>query len=320
MVPVPDMHAIRVTSDGAQPILESVPKPQQQPGVAIVKILAASINPSDILNAQGSFHQAKLPRTLGRDYAGVIEAGPENLVGMEVYGTSGSSLSFDRDGTHAEYCAVPIDCIARKPSNLSFAQAAMVGVPFTTAALALKRAQTQPTDVVLVTGASGNVGSAICQLARLKGCKVLTAARHGRIDVDLSTDPRMKTAKDLTGGKGPDVVVDTTGSPAVLGAALSCLAPGGRLSYIAAPRKGSTEFTFNLQEVYREQKSVVGCNSVAEEQVQTATHLGDMTSAFESGELEAEKEENLRLISIKDAAETYTEVMSNDKKKRVIVF
>jgi NADPH:quinone reductase len=90
--------------------------------------------------------------------------GPADLMGREVYGTSGDSLGFSMDGTHAQYCLIPIDSLATKPSNLSFAQAATIGVPFTTAALALHRANVQSIDVVLVLGASGAVGSAACQL------------------------------------------------------------------------------------------------------------------------------------------------------------
>lgn len=63
----------------------------------------------------------------------------------------------------SEYCLVHEDALAPKPKSLSFAQAACVGVPFTTAALTLRRANTSSSDTVLVLGAAGSVGSAVVQ-------------------------------------------------------------------------------------------------------------------------------------------------------------
>lgn len=291
------MRALRLTaSNGSTPCLTltTLPKPTLPPNTVLVKIQAAGINPSDVLNANGVFHHQEFPRVPGRDYAGIVEAGPAEFVGQEVYGDSGNSLGFSIDGTHAEYCVIPSASITIKPSSLSFAQAATISVPFTTAALALRRTILQPTDVVLVLGASGAVGAAACQLARSRGCEVLAAARRDTADVNLAADPELKAAKSLTDGKGPHVVVDTTGSLALMNAALLCLAPRGRLAYIAAPRKGSTDFTFDLNQVYREEKVIIGCNSVLAELHETAIELKDMTAGFENGSLQAAKETELR--------------------------
>jgi NADPH:quinone reductase len=319
----PLMRALRLTaSNGSKPCLAltTLPQPSLPPSTVLVKILATSINPSDILNANGSFHHTAFPRVPGRDYAGIVTAGPLEFVGREVYGTSGNSLGFSVDGTHAEYCVIPSESITLKPSNLSFAQAAAVGVPFTTAALVLRRAMLQPTDVVLVLGASGAVGSAVCQLARYRGCRVLTAARRDTADVNLVTDPELKTVKSLTDGKGADVVIDTTGSPVLMNNALLCMAPRGRLAYIAAPRQGSTDFTFDMKHVYREEKIIIGCNSVLSSLLETATDLETMTAGFENGSLQAPKETDLETIRIEDAVDVYKMMGNGWRKKFVIVF
>lgn len=179
----------------------------------------------------------------------------------------------------------------------------------------------QATDVVLVLGASGAVGSAACQLARSRGCRVLAATRHDTADVNLAADPELKAAKSLTDGKGPDVVVDTIGSLALMNAALLCLAPCGRLAYISAPRKGSTDFTFDLEQVYREEKVIIGCNSVLAELPETGIELKAMTAGFENGSLRAANEAELETIGIENAVDTY-EIMRNGPggKKFVIVF
>ena len=319
----PLMQALRLTArNESKPCLAltTLPKPSLPPNAVLVKILAAGINPSDVLNANGGFHHTTFPRVPGRDYAGIVTDGPVEFVGQEVYGTSGNSLGFSVDGTHAEYCVVPSESISSKPSNLSFAQAAVVGVPFTTAALVLRRAMLQPTDVVLVLGASGAVGSAACQLARNQGCRVLTAARRDTADVNLVTDPELKAVKSLTDGKGADVVVDTTGSPVLMSNALLCLAPRGRLAYISAPRKGSTDFTFDMKHVYREEKIIIGCNSVLTELPETATDLETMRAGFENGSLQAPEETDLETIRIEDAVDAYKMIANGQGKKFVIVF
>jgi NADPH:quinone reductase len=319
----PLMQALHLTaSNESKPCLAltTLPKPSLPPSTVLVKILAAGINPSDVLNSNGGFHHTAFPRIPGRDYAGIVIDGPVEFVGQEVYGTSGSSLGFSVDGTHAEYCVIPSESITLKPSNLSFAQAASVGVPFTTAALVLRRALLQPTDVVLVLGASGAVGSAACQLARNRGCRVLTAARRDTADVNLVTDPELKAVKSLTDGKGADVVVDTIGSPVLMNNALLCLAPRGRLAYIAAPRKGSTDFTFDMKHVYREEKILIGCNSVLAELHETATDLETMTAGFENGSLQVPKETDLEKIRIEDAVDVYKMMGNWQGKKFVIVF
>jgi NADPH:quinone reductase len=154
----------------------------------------------------------------------------------------------------------------------------------------------------------------------LQGCRVLKAARHSNVDVNLSSDPEISTAKELTNGKGPDVVVDTTGSQAVIGPALLALAPGGRISYIAALRQGSTELTFDMLHVYREQKVIVGCNSVREDQSKTAEVLRALTGGFESGKLVAEKEDNIQRVPFQDTIAAYEGTGLVKGKKPVIVF
>ena len=237
-----------------------------------------------------------------------------------MYGTSGDALGFTSDGTHAEYCVVPRDALAKKPSNLSFAQAATVGVPFTTAALALRRALLRPSDTVLVLGASGAVGSAACQLAQNQGCRVLTAARRDGADVNLVSDPELKAARSLTDGKGPDVVVDTVGSPDLMKAALECLAPRGRFTFITAPKAGSTELAVDMRYVYRKEIAIVGCNSVLATGEETAKDLEGMLEGFESGKLATVREEDLNKVGIGEAVDAYEKMGSGKGKNYVIVF
>jgi NADPH:quinone reductase len=111
-------------------------------------------------------------------------------------------------------------------------QASAMGVPWTTAFLALTRGAAKKGETVLVTGAGGAVGGAVAQIAKssLFGCRVLTAGRGDKYEVDTAKYPDLKVARDLTAGKGPDVVVDTTGDLGLLQAGLAILNTGGRLA------------------------------------------------------------------------------------------
>src|SRR6266850_753488 len=157
--------------------VETVPDPIVTSGEAKIKILAASVNPSDVKNIQGKMEGTILPRIPGRDFAGVVVDGPSNLLGAEVWGTGGD-VGFTRDGTHAEFIVVPVDAVTLKPRRLSFEQAACVGVNFVTAYLGLvTRAKLQPGETLLVTGAGGGVGSAVLQLGQSLKARLIAADR-----------------------------------------------------------------------------------------------------------------------------------------------
>ncbi len=100
---------------------------------------SAGLNPSDVKNVLGLFPYTTTPRIPGRDFAGIVTVGPGDLIGRAVWG-SGRDLGFDRDGSHAEYLTVPVEGVALLlPPALSFAQAASLGVPYTTAWDGLER-------------------------------------------------------------------------------------------------------------------------------------------------------------------------------------
>src|SRR5580658_9381183 len=123
------MRAMRFEVFGDPSVLhfETAPDPTVAEDSALVRVVSASINPSDVKNVAGAMKQTTLPRVPGRDYAGVVEAGPAEWIGAEVWGTGGDT-GFTRDGTHAEFISVPVASLRRKPESLDFDQAASVGV------------------------------------------------------------------------------------------------------------------------------------------------------------------------------------------------
>ena len=137
----------------------------------LIEVKAAAVNPSDVKAATGLMPYAVFPRTPGRDYAGIVIDGPADLVGREVFGSSGD-LGIRRDGTHATHLAVEPEAVVDKPKNISWDEAAGIGVPFVTAMEGFRRAGLpNPDETVLVMGVNGKVGQAAVQIATWRGAR-----------------------------------------------------------------------------------------------------------------------------------------------------
>ncbi|MCJ1310862.1 hypothetical protein MMC25_004530 [Agyrium rufum] len=173
---------------------------------------------------------------------------------------------------------------AEKPANLSFAQAACLGVPFSTAILCLDKTQATSGNVVLVISASGAVGSAALQLAKIRECRTLGASRRDTDEVNTAKDPELSALATLTDGKGVDVTVDTVGDPKLMRAAINHLGTKGRYVWIASPCDGSSsELSFDIKNAYRKEHSLIGVNSLAYSVGEMAEKMRSIKPHFESG-------------------------------------
>jgi len=287
------MKALQFSKTGDLSALQlvDVPTPVPAAGEVLVQIKAAGLNPSDVKNVLGRFSYTTLPRIPGRDFAGVVIEGPQALMGQEVWGT-GKELGFTGDGSHAQYLTLPAAGVAIKPTHLSFAQAASLGVPFTTAWDALERSLVQADTRLLVIGANGAVGSAALALAKIRGARVLGAVRRAEqvkalqdkgfdaIQLDKPEDLAASVNGVFPGGA--DVIFDTTGF--WLPAAVGALAPFGRIAIIAAPVDGHVQLP--ALALYRKGGSVVGINSLLYGTEACARMLDQFGRFFDEGLLE----------------------------------
>jgi NADPH2:quinone reductase len=215
--------------------IEELPMPEPGDGEALVHVKAAAINPSDIGNVAGHFKKTTLPRTPGRDFAGIVIKGNRHE-GEEVWGSC-PILGGAHDGSHAEYVVVPLETLSLKPKSLSMAQAAAIGVPFITAwASVVSAAQIKAGETILIVGAAGAVGQAATQIANWKKAHVIGAdTRSDSIPgtesvVNTTTEDLQERVRELTAGKGVDAVFDTVGGP--------MFEPALRFAQVRGPTRG----------------------------------------------------------------------------------
>jgi NADPH2:quinone reductase len=289
------MRAIRFKTFGDPSVLElaEVANPAVGDSTALVRVMAASINPSDVKNVAGAMHQTTLPRIPGRDFAGVVEAGPSEWIGAEVWGTGGDT-GFTRDGTHAELIGVPVASLRRKPDTLSFDQAASVGVNYMAAWCGLDAVGLKAGEMVVLIGANGGVGGAAAQIARRLGARVIGVDRqppHPDAPIHGIAEKLIIGATDLpaevraaTGGKGADVVFDLVGG-IMFRNAVNCLALRGRLIEIAAT--GQREVSFDIADFYHNESRLYGVDTLKRDLVASAKVLELLTPGFMAGDYRA---------------------------------
>jgi NADPH2:quinone reductase len=257
----------------------------------LIEVKAAAVNPSDVKAATGLMPYAVFPRTPGRDYAGVVIDGPSEAIGREVFGSSGD-LGIRRDGTHATHLAVEADAIVEKPKNISWEEAAGIGVPFVTAMEGFRRAGNPKKDeTVLVMGVNGKVGQAAVQIATWHGARVIGVVRkdepyeghaNSKVDViDASKTDVAARLRELTNGRGADIVFNTVGDP-YFQAAHKSLALRGRQILIAAIER---IVQFNILEFYRGQHTYVGIDTLGLSSTATGAVLRELGPGFASGHL-----------------------------------
>jgi NADPH:quinone reductase len=218
------VRAIQFSQFGDPSKLQVVerPDPVAPPGMAVVAVRAASINPSDVKNVAGNMEDTTLPRIPGRDFSGTVVAGPPEWMQVEVWGTGGD-LGFTVDGTHASHVIVPVSGLVRKPKNLTHDEAGSIGVNFVVGWLgAVTYGRIRSGETIGIVGTSGGVGGAVAEIAKAHGLRVIGIDRSlpapGSPAAKLVDDFILSTNVDvqkemskLTGGKGADIVYDSVG-------------------------------------------------------------------------------------------------------------
>jgi NADPH2:quinone reductase len=236
------MKAARIEELGALPVMREIHPPDRVAGQALLAPTAVPLNPIDVATSRGTFYGGSppTPYTPGSEGVARVVAAESVPEGTRVY-VSGDGLGRSRDGTLAEAAVVTEEILTPIPDEVSDELAGACGTAGLSGWLPVVwRAQTTPADRVLVLGATGTVGLAAVQAARIIGAQVIVAAgrRPENLEraveagatstVRLDCENLPQALRDAAGGDGFTVVIDPLwGKPAV--AALEAAAPGARI-------------------------------------------------------------------------------------------
>lgn len=201
------MKAVRVHGWNQPPMIEEAAEPARVAGRSIVRMAAATVGHIDRTVWSGRFlAHPPLPYIPGVEAAGIVVASDRFAAGQRVW-VRGGGLGTLTDGTWCEFIDAPDEALGLLPDDVPMALGSAFFSPCTSAWTALHDvARLQRGERLLVTGATGAVGSLTVQLALELGAKV---------------------SVDVTSGEAVDALIDTVGGP-LLQSALACVVPGGR--------------------------------------------------------------------------------------------
>ena len=293
------MKAVLLTGHGGLEKLEyreDVPTPEPAEGEVLIAVGAAGINNTDIWTREGAYgteddpattsgwrrgNPMRFPRIQGADIVGRIVGvgGGVNdtridervIVDNALYGGGEEGLmdsdliGSERDGGFAEYVVVPAENAHAIESDLSDAELATFPTAYVTSLRMLNRARVSAGETVLVTGASGGVGSGLVQLARLRGARVIALVGSGKEDQARALGTESVITRDtgnlpaavakVADGRPIDVVADVVGGD-VFADLLNVLRPMGR--YVTAGAIAGPVVRLDLRTLYLKQLELIG--------------------------------------------------------------
>ncbi len=237
------MKAVRIHTPGGPEVMryEDVAEPTPKAGEAVVKVDAAGINYIDVYFRSGQY-KAELPLTIGMEAGGTVKAVGGGVTDVKV----GDRVAYTGiPGAYAEYAAVPAARLVTLPSGITSKQGAAAMLQGMTAHyLVTSTYPLKPGDVCLVHAAAGGVGLLLCQMAKMRGARVIgtvsteekakLAREAGAADVILYTRQDFEAeVKRLTDGKGVNVVYDSVGKT-TFDKGFNCLRPRGLMALYGA--------------------------------------------------------------------------------------
>ena len=280
-------------------MVEEVTEPKPHKDEVILNVKSAGLNHLDIWVRKGRPGlKVAMPHILGSDAAGVVAAVGDDVtkvkVGDEVVLNPGLScglceycrrgqqsecfsfgiVGMSRQGTFAEYVAVPAQNIYPKPAYMNFDQAGtFILVCLTAWRMLFTRAQLRPGETLLLHGIGGGVALCALQLAKLIGaCVIITSSSDSKLTrakqigadhtINYKTVDVVERVKDITSGRGVDVVIDTVGA-ATWPIDFSAVRRGGKIVLCGITTGAKAET--NLQALYWNQLTIMGSTMGSDE-------------------------------------------------------
>jgi len=250
------MTAIEIREPGGPEVLHAVTRPLPLPGAGeiLIEVKAAGVNRPDMQQRQGHYD----PPPGVSDIPGLEIAGRVVAVGLGVHyiGVGDEVCALVAGGGYATYCVAPAAQCLPVPTGLSFVEAAAIPETFFTVwTNVFERARLQPGESILIHGGSSGIGTTAIQLARAFGASQVFATA-GSIDkcracealgatrcIDYKVMDFLPVVKELTAGRGVDVILDMVGGD-YMQRNLSALAMEGRLVNVAYLKGAKIEVNF----------------------------------------------------------------------------
>ncbi|PYK97753.1 MAG: NAD(P)H-quinone oxidoreductase [Verrucomicrobia bacterium] len=261
------MAAIEIVAAGGPEVLRLARRPTPKPGVGevLIRVTAAGVNRPDVMQRQGHYPPPPGASDIpGLEVAGVIVGIGENVTSP---GVGESVCALVAGGGYAEYCVAPTPQCLPIPRGLDFVQAA--GIPetfFTVWTNVFERGRLAAGESFLVHGGSSGIGTTAIQLARARGARVFATAGSpekcktceqlgAERAINYRTEDFVQVVRELTGGRGVDVILDMVGGD-YFPRNMDSLAVEGRLVQIAFLKGARAEI--NLMSIMQRRLRVSG--------------------------------------------------------------
>lgn len=261
------MDAIEITRPGPPDVLRlcSRPVPVPQAGEVLIKVHAAGINRPDVFQRKGLYPvpagASDLP---GLEVSGEIVGGEPHAGGLKM---GDAVCALVQGGGYAQFCTAPaVQCLPI-PAGLTFIEAASLPETFFTVwSNVFDRAGLTDNETLLVQGGASGIGVTAIQIATALGHRVFTTAGTdekcracellgAERGINYRSEDFTKVVKELTAGKGVDVILDMVAGD-YLPREIDCLADDGRIAVIAL--LGGTKATLDLSQILRRRLTISG--------------------------------------------------------------
>jgi len=262
------MRAVEISTPGGPDalVMADRPKPAPMPGEVLIKVAAAGVNRPDVMQRLGNYPPpAGITDIPGLEVAGTIEAVGD---GVTAWKAGDRVCALVAGGGYAEYCVAPAPQCLPVPRGMDFIHAAAIPETyFTVWTNVFERGRLQPGESLLVHGGSSGIGTTAIQLARALGSRVFATAGSAEKCaacealgaercINYKTEDFAAAVKQLTGGKGVDVILDMVGGDYVP-KNMDAAAVEGRLVSIAFV-SGSIKAQINIFAMMQKRLTLTG--------------------------------------------------------------
>jgi NADPH:quinone reductase len=323
----PGVKAAAYTRTGGPDVLEYVdlPDPEVRPGGLIIDIKAVGIQGGDLLHRAGGV-MATNPHVVGYQAAGTVAEVGAGVTAFDVGQTVVATMGF---GSHAERVSVPAGAAYAIPDGLSIEDAAAVPIEFGTADDCLfEFGHLSEGETVLVQAGAGGVGLAAIELAKAAGASLVlaTASSDERLSrlteygvdhgINYASDDVPKRVRELTDGRGVDLVVDPVGGK-TLEASIAALAYRGRVSWVGrAGRETQPPEVWPLMEKNASLTGVFLGAEMGRDPTRVRAMITTLLQRVADGELRVVID---RVFSLADAGEAHRYIESRQAFGRVLL-